>query len=105
MPKRPIVKPIPSQPLAREIKTYRWPGERAIVRQIGGNVFLPMLSVQIDGKEYFLLEPEAPACLTLQEAVSWMEARKEAARKAVVEANKPEPVKLYVPPGRGKLQA
>lgn len=85
--------------ISRVVKTYRWPNERAIVRQIGANVFLPMIAVPIDGKECFILEPEAPACFTLQEAVQWMEQRKEEARKAT------QGPPLYVPPGRGKIQA
>lgn len=104
MPKPKRVFPTAPPPqLAREVKTYRWPGSAAIVRQIGANVFLPMLSAPIDGKECFILEPEAPSCFTLQEAVAWMEARKEQAKNRVVEADKGPP--LYVPPGRGKIQA
>lgn len=102
MPKKAVPELKPSQ-ISRVVKTYRWPGSAAIVRQIGANVFLPMLATSIDGKEFFILEPDAPSCWTLKEAVSWMEQRKEQAknRATVVEQGPP----LYVPPGRGKVQA
>lgn len=100
MPKKtPAVTP---KPLVREVKTYRWPGHFLIVHNPAPTVFLVMVVKQVDGHEVFILDPEIPVFPTLELAQGFIEETEREVQALREGAQKPQ---LYVPPGRGKMQA
>lgn len=85
-------------PPAREVKTYRYPGQPFIVFNPAPRTFIPMIAMNMNGHEVFTMIPDTPVCDTLELAQAYHEAQ----LKAAEEAKRPQ---LYVPPGRGKVQA
>ena len=88
--------------LQYEVKTYSWPGTPCVVYNPAPRVYLPMIKRPINGSDVLTMHPDVPVCPTLEAAQAYHNEQIKAAQEARQQAEAPA---LYVPPGRGRLQA
>ena len=84
--------------LQYEVRTYSWPNTPCIVFNPAPRVFIPM----IKRGELLTMDPDVPVCPTLEAAQAYHNEQIKLAQEAVKKEQAPQ---LYVPPGRGRLQA